>query len=139
MPAITGAEKDVPLDLLTEPSSAITTEPDPIVHQPTRLRIMMLLSGLQEADFNFLLNTLGLTKGNLSGQSAKLEDAGYVAIKKEFAGKIPKTTYTLTDLGREKLGEYWETMDRIRGDGRSRGKVPSPAPDAGADPNRRLV
>ena len=74
----------------------------------------MLLSGLAEADFNFLLNTLGLTKGNLSGQAAKLEEAGYVAIKKEFAGKIPKTTYRLTDLGREKLGEYWRVMDEVR-------------------------
>ena len=49
---------------------------DPVVHQPTRLRIMVLLSGLQEADFSFLLNPLGLTKGNLSGRSARLEDAG---------------------------------------------------------------
>ena len=30
--------------------------------------------------------------------AAKLEEAGYVAIKKEFAGKLPKTTYRLTDL-----------------------------------------
>ena len=104
-------------------------EPDAIVHQPTRLRIMMLLSGLQEADFNFLLTTLGLTKGNLSGQSAKLEAAGYVEIQKAFEGKIPRTTYRLTELGREKLGEYWAAMDEIRGD---LGQVPSPVPGARA-------
>jgi len=27
---------------------------DPDIHQPTRLRIMALLSGVQEADFTFL-------------------------------------------------------------------------------------
>jgi DNA-binding transcriptional ArsR family regulator len=90
------------------------TDPDPIVHQPTRLRIMMLLSGLKEADFNFLLNTLGLTKGNLSVQSAKLEEAGYIEITKAFEGKIPRTTYRLAALGRQRLAEYWQAMDSIR-------------------------
>jgi len=89
-------------------------DPDAVIHQPTRLRILMLLSGLEEADFSFLLTTLGLTKGNLSAQSAKLEDAGYVQITKSFEGKIPKTTYRLTEVGREKLAEYWAPMDSIR-------------------------
>jgi len=89
-------------------------DPDAVIHQPTRLRILMLLSGLEEADFSFLLTTLGLTKGNLSAQSAKLEDAGYVQITKSFEGKIPKTTYRLTEVGREKLAEYWAAMDSIR-------------------------
>ena len=102
------------------------SEPDAVIHQPTRLRIMMLLSGLHEADFNFLLSTLGLTKGNLSGQSAKLEEAGYVEIQKAFQGKIPRTTYRLTELGRERLREYWAAMDEIRGDEGSRGERPSP-------------
>jgi DNA-binding MarR family transcriptional regulator len=93
------------------------TEPDAIIHQPTRLRIMMLLSGVAEADFNFLLNTLGLTKGNLSAQSAKLEEAGYLEITKSFAGKIPRTTYRVSDLGRERLQEDWAAMDAIRGGG----------------------
>jgi DNA-binding transcriptional ArsR family regulator len=89
-------------------------EPDANIHQPTRLRIMALLSGVQEADFNFLLGTLGLTSGNLSVQAGKLEQAGYVEITKSFVGKIPRTVYRLTDLGRTRLKEYWEAMDAIR-------------------------
>lgn len=89
-------------------------DPDPLIHQPTRLRLMMLLSGLKEADFNFLLSTLGLTNGNLSAQSAKLEEAGYVEIRKTFEGKMPRTTYRLTALGKRKLAEYWQAMDQIR-------------------------
>jgi DNA-binding transcriptional ArsR family regulator len=89
-------------------------EPDANIHQPTRLRIMMLLSGVAEADFNFLLSTLGLSNGNLSVQAGKLEQVGYLEITKSFVGKMPRTMYRLTDLGREHLREYWETMDAIR-------------------------
>jgi DNA-binding MarR family transcriptional regulator len=91
--------------------------PDAVVHQPTRLRILVLLSGLAEADFNFLLNTLGLTRGNLSAQSAKLEAAGYVEVGKSFVGRVPRTTYRLTPTGREALEGYWRVMDGIRGEG----------------------
>ena len=90
------------------------SEPDPSIHQPARLRIMMLLSGIEQADFNFLLNTLALTKGNLSAHTSKLEEAGYIEISKKFNGKIPNTTYQLTRLGRERLAEYWQVIDGIR-------------------------
>jgi DNA-binding transcriptional ArsR family regulator len=89
-------------------------EPDANIHQPTRLRIMALLSGVAEADFNFLRGTLGLTNGNLSVQASKLKQAGYVEITKSFVGKMPRTMYRITDLGRLRLKEYWETMDAIR-------------------------
>lgn len=96
-------------------------EPDPNIHQPSRLRIMMLLSGVKEADFKFLLSSLGLTNGNLSVQAGKLEEAGYVAISKSFEGKIPRTRYRLTDLGRERLAAYWQEMDEIRATGQAGG------------------
>lgn len=91
------------------------TELDSDIHQPARLRILMLLSGVDCADFNFLLNTLGLTKGNLSSHVSRLEQAGYVEIVKSFHGKIPNTTYALTPTGRSALAAYWRAMDRIRG------------------------
>lgn len=90
------------------------TELDPHVHQPTRLRILMLLSGVDSADFNFFLNTLGLTKGNLSSHMSRLEEAGYVEVAKSFNGKIPNTSYLLTRKGRASLEEYWRAMDEIR-------------------------
>ena len=51
------------------------TELDRVIHEPARLRIAMILSGVDMADFNFLLNTLGLSKGNLSSHMDKLEVA----------------------------------------------------------------
>ena len=89
-------------------------ELDPVIHQPTRLRIMMLLSGIREADFTFILRTLGLTNGNLSIHMRKVEDARYVEMTKSFQGRMPSTTYRLTHLGREQLRRYWETLDAIR-------------------------
>ena len=93
------------------------TELDPNVHQPTRLRILMLLSGVNSADFNFLRTTLGLTNGNLSAHTQRLEEAAYITVNKTFEERMPRTTYTLTEVGREQLDEYWRTMDEIRAGG----------------------
>jgi DNA-binding transcriptional ArsR family regulator len=90
------------------------THLDPDIHQPTRLRIVSLLSGLGRADFNFLRSTLGLTEGNLSSHMSRLEEIGYVEVTKKFDGKIPRTTYRLTARGRTGLQRYWEAIDGIR-------------------------
>ncbi len=89
-------------------------ELDLIIHQAARLRIMMILSGADSADFTFLGKTLGLTKGNLSTHLARLEETGYVEVTKTFRGKMPNTSYRLTPKGRSKLSAYWETIDDIR-------------------------
>ncbi|MCL4691673.1 MAG: MarR family winged helix-turn-helix transcriptional regulator, partial [Candidatus Hydrogenedentes bacterium] len=82
--------------------------------EPARLRIAMVLSGIDVADFNFLLTALGLTRGNLSSHMDRLEKAGYVAIEKGYNGKIPRTEYRLTEGGRTALKGYWSTLDGIR-------------------------
>ena len=87
---------------------------DRIIHEPARLKIMMILSGVDSADFNFLLNTLGLTKGNLSAHMDRLEKSGYVKIEKSFNGKIPHTDYSLTNKGNNALSGYWKDLDNIR-------------------------
>ena len=89
-------------------------ELDPHIHQPARLRMMMLLSGVDAANFSFVRSTLALTKGNLSSHMSRLEEAGYVKVSKTFNGKIPNTSYSLTPEGRRQLARYWQTMDEIR-------------------------
>jgi DNA-binding HxlR family transcriptional regulator len=74
----------------------------------------MILSGVDVVDFNFLLTALGLTRGNLSSHMDRLEKSGYVAIKKGYNGKIPRTEYRLTDEGRTALDAYWAAIDSIR-------------------------
>jgi DNA-binding MarR family transcriptional regulator len=89
-------------------------ELDKIIHEPVRLRIMMLLSGVESADFNFLLNTLSVTRGNLSRHIEKLESAGYVKVNKSFKDRIPNTSYQLTQKGSKALAQYWMGLDAIR-------------------------
>ncbi len=85
---------------------------DRVIHEPARLVILALLYPLESADFLFLLRETGLTKGNLSAHLARLEEAGYVTVEKGFRGKIPQTTYSLTEEGRAALREYRARMKR---------------------------
>ncbi|MHC4154329.1 MAG: transcriptional regulator [Planctomycetota bacterium] len=89
-------------------------EIDKIIHEPARLRIMMILAGVEQADFNFLLKTLSLTRGNLSRHVEKLEAAAYINVTKSFNGKIPNTSYQLTRKGSKALAQYWENLDAVR-------------------------
>lgn len=86
---------------------------DRVVHEPARLLLMALLYPVESADFLFLLRETGLTKGNLSAHVAKLEEAGYVAVQKSFRGKIPQTTYSLTEEGRTAFLAYRARMKRM--------------------------
>jgi DNA-binding transcriptional ArsR family regulator len=90
------------------------SELDRVIHEPVRLRIMAILSGVDRADFKFMLSTLGLSKGNLASHMDRLEQAGYVEIQKSFNGKMPHTEYCLTDAGKTALAKYWAELDAIR-------------------------
>ena len=85
-----------------------------LVHEPARLAILVALSACDKADFLFLLNITGLTKGNLSSHLSKLEQGGLVAIEKKFEGKTPVTYATLTLEGKEALKDYWASVDEVR-------------------------
>ena len=87
---------------------------DRTIHEPARLRVLTLLSGVDAMDFTFLSNALRLTRGNLSSHMDKLEKAGYVTVEKGFQGKVPRTTYAITNIGRENLTGYWKSIEEIR-------------------------
>ena len=89
-------------------------EIDKIIHEPARLRIMMILAGLEQADFTFLATTLSLTRGNLNRHIEKLESAGYLKVKRSFKGKVRNTSYRLTQKGSKALAQYWKNLDAIR-------------------------
>jgi DNA-binding transcriptional ArsR family regulator len=90
------------------------SELDRVIHEPVRLRIMAILSGVDRADFKFMLSTLGLSKGNLASHMDRLEQAGYVEIQKSFNGRMPHTEYCLTEVGKSALANYWAELDAIR-------------------------
>jgi DNA-binding MarR family transcriptional regulator len=86
---------------------------DRLIHEPARLSIMALLYGVEEADFLYLLKTTGLSKGNLSAHISKLEEAGYVDVKKQFIGKKPNTVYRLTEKGRREFEKYLKVVKKF--------------------------
>lgn len=90
------------------------SELDRTIHEPARLRILTILSGVDVSDFNFLFSTLGLTKGNLSSHMDKLEKAGFVEVRKSFNGRVPHTEFVITEAGRTALNDYWREIDAIR-------------------------
>jgi DNA-binding MarR family transcriptional regulator len=89
---------------------------DPLIHAPTRLKIMAYLSIVESADFTFLMRQTGLTRGNLSVNLRKLEEAGYVSITKEFVDRIPRTLIRLTNDGRQAIQIYRENMRTVLND-----------------------
>jgi len=92
-------------------------EIDKIIHEPARLRIMMILAGVDQADFTFLVVTLGVTRGNLNRHIEKLESAGYLKVERSFKGKVRNTSYQITREGSKALAQYWEDIDAIRQSG----------------------
>lgn len=92
----------------------MTSRLDRVIHEPARLRILMVLSGVEETDFKFLQLALGLSNGNLSSHMNRLEQVGYVKILKGFVGKVTQTRYRLTEEGKLALAAYWKHIDEIR-------------------------
>lgn len=86
-----------------------------MVHERARLLILTNLatSDGQELSFSGLKENLGLTSGNLSVQLNRLQQAGYLKIRKMFENNRPLTTVALTVKGHSALNEYLQTMETI--------------------------
>lgn len=91
------------------------TDLDRVIHEPARLMIVALLSGVKQADFLWMLNQSALTKGNLSSHLAKLEEAGYVEIEKTYRGKTPLTLLRLTRQGHAAFQGYKRSLNGLLG------------------------
>jgi len=90
-------------------------ELDPVVHGKLRLAVLSLLTGVEKADFTWLRDKTGSTDGNLGAQMLKLEEAGYVAMQKRFAGRKPQTLYRISPAGRKALATYIAALKRLLG------------------------
>jgi DNA-binding MarR family transcriptional regulator len=86
---------------------------DKLVHQPTRLQIFAYLYQHGETSFPDLKEALDVTEGNLASHVGKMEDAGCVAVEKQFVDRKPRTTYELTDRGREKFEAHIGTLETL--------------------------
>ncbi len=86
------------------------------IHQPVRLRIMAALVALEagnEVDFTYLRGLLEVTDGNLGAHLRKLEEAGYIAVKKTFVERKPRTYVAATGEGRKVFEEHVAALEAI--------------------------
>ena len=88
------------------PKSETYDQIDRVIHEPARLFIMTTLYVIEGGDMVFLKKQTNLSWGNLSVQVRRLEDAGYVAVKKEFVENKPHTVVSMTPDGRIAFEAY---------------------------------
>lgn len=84
-------------------------QPDELIHQLLRLRIMAALSAVpanEPLEFTRLRHAVQATDGNLGAHLATLERAGYVQVQKDFAGRRPRTRVALTVHGRQAFARH---------------------------------
>lgn len=86
---------------------------DRLVHERIRLGILSALAVNDSLAFNDLKRLLRTTDGNLSVHARKLEDAGYLACTKSFAGRLPRTEFRLTAAGRRALERYLNDLELV--------------------------
>jgi DNA-binding MarR family transcriptional regulator len=91
---------------------------DPLIHVPSRLRIVATLAALPAGDtlsFTRLQDMVGLTPGNLIVHLRKLEDADYLTSEKTGNGAGSRTSVALTTRGRAALDAYTKALRELLG------------------------
>ena len=85
-------------------------ELDPLLHSQLRLQLISLLISVKEAEFTFLKEKTGATAGNISVQISKLEEAGYITVKKTFRDNYPLTSCRITAKGISAFEKYVQAI-----------------------------
>lgn len=80
-----------------------------------RLGIMSVLTGAGQSDFNTLKTMLGVSDGNLASHIKALEELGYIETIKQFIGRKPNTSYTVTEAGKKAFSAHIEALTSLLG------------------------
>lgn len=94
-------------------AETVSNDLDKVIHERMRLGIISALAANDKLSFGELKTLLDTTDGNLSVHARKLEDAGYVTMKKSFAGRTPLTEFKITPSGRKALTRYLDHMEAL--------------------------
>jgi DNA-binding MarR family transcriptional regulator len=86
---------------------------DAVLQHRSRLGACVLLSTAEALSFSRLRELLNETDGNLGAQLRKLEDAGYVSVKKEFFQRKPVSWYALTAAGQRALRAHLAALEAL--------------------------
>ena len=86
-----------------------------VIHAPNRLRICAFLTPLQEAEFQVLRDELEVSDSVLSKHLKQLEEAGYVAFRKDAVNGRQRMWANLTKSGRKAFSGHVAELTRIAG------------------------
>ena len=85
---------------------------DPLLHSQLRLAIISLLVSNGKSDFGELKKLTSATSGNISIQLKKLEEAGYVILRKGFLNNYQHTSVESTEYGINAFENYVKAIRR---------------------------
>jgi DNA-binding MarR family transcriptional regulator len=88
-------------------------ELDDLLQHRARIAAAVLLSRHDQLSFSRLKELLDETDGNLGAHLRRLEDAGYLAVRKEFQDRRPVSWYRLTPKGRKALASHLDGLGRL--------------------------
>ncbi len=94
-------------------AETVSNELDKIIHERMRLGIISALAANKKLSFTDLKNMLDTSDGNVSVHARKLEEAGYITMKKSFSDRMPLTEYSITKDGRRALERYLDHMEAL--------------------------
>ncbi|MBR0259838.1 MAG: transcriptional regulator [Prevotella sp.] len=86
---------------------------NPLLHNELRLKIMVALDSLKSANFMYLCEITGATRGNLSVQITTLKEAGYLEVDKSGSGPSSRSICRITRQGRDALHTYEQGLHRL--------------------------
>lgn len=78
-----------------------------------RLGIMSILMVHDDVDFNSIKETLNLTDGNLASHLKALESIEYISMNKEFVGRKPRTSYSVTEPGKMAFKSHLNALEKL--------------------------
>ena len=90
---------------------------DPAFEHRARLAIAVLLARHGEISFARFKQELELTDGNLGAQLRRLEDDGYLVLRRDFVERKPVTWYALSQGGRKALDRHLAALRSVIGGG----------------------
>lgn len=86
---------------------------NPMLHSVLRLKIMVTLDSIENAEFMHLCKMTEATRGNMSIQLTTLQSAGYINITKVGEGYAQRTISHITPKGREALHSYMDALNKL--------------------------
>lgn len=86
---------------------------NPLLHNELRLKIMVALDSLESANFMYLCEITGCSRGNMSVQITTLRDAGYLEVSKSGSGPTARSVCRITRKGAEALHAYEQGLRRL--------------------------